>query len=295
MTAPRSLGIKLMKIKEIKALLKKLGTFIRRLFCVPKCASCGKRLPVFIDADSLNHGIPCFCKPCLSSFCREKTAMCHNCGRIASECVCIPRGCNLMQETVPSLFFYHPDTNGVTSKVIFTLKHKKHADLYEFITEELSEKILILLKESDISPSSCIFTHIPRSHENLKRNGFDQSLRLSRLICKKLGGAAALSLISRGGGKEQKKLSNRQRKENANKSFFINPSIYKVRGAKSGKNPIGGKTVVLIDDVMTSGASASRCLKLLRSAGASTVLFVSVARCEVKKIKRKMCARTVTD
>ena len=199
-----------------------------------------------------------------------------------------------MQETVPSLFFYRPDTNGVTSKVIFTLKHKRHTDLYAFITEELSEKILTLLKESDISPSSCIFTHIPRSHENLKKNGFDQSLILSRLICKKLGGAAALSLISRGGGKEQKKLSSRQRKANAKKSFFIDPSIYKVRGAKSGKGPIDGKTVVLIDDVMTSGASAARCVKLLRSARASTVLFVSAARCEVKKAKEKKSERTVT-
>ncbi len=106
------------------------------------------------------------------------------------------------------------------------------------------------------------------------------------MICKSLGGAGSRALISRDGGKEQKRLSPNERKKNANRAFFILPSV---REARSGdeEHSIRGKNIVLIDDVMTSGASAARCVKLLRDAGAENVIFASVARCEKKSSKSR--------
>ncbi len=268
---------------KISSTIKSFGTFLRRLFCVPKCASCGKRLSIFAESDTRNRGIPCFCEPCLSSWCREKAEMCHNCGNTAAKCTCIPRGCKLSQTTVPSLFFYHPSSEGAASKAIFTLKHKKHTDLFLFLSKELSCEILNKLNELNISPSSCIFTHVPRSRASIRKNGFDQSLILSRSICNIIGGEKALPLIMRDGGREQKKLSTRERKKNAERSFDINSTLFVSKDGVSNKKPLSGKTVVLVDDVITSGASASKCVRLLRGAGAENVIFASVARCELKK------------
>ncbi len=45
-----------------------------------------------------------------------------------------------------------------------------------------------------------------------------------------------------------------------------------------GKDPLKGERVVLIDDIMTTGATASACAKVLQQNGASSVTVWTVAR-----------------
>ena len=45
-----------------------------------------------------------------------------------------------------------------------------------------------------------------------------------------------------------------------------------------GAEGFQGKTVLLIDDVVTSGATLSECAKTLRTAGAKSVLCATLAR-----------------
>jgi len=44
------------------------------------------------------------------------------------------------------------------------------------------------------------------------------------------------------------------------------------------KEKVAGKTVILIDDVLTTGSTADACAKVLKSAGADRVELVSWAR-----------------
>ncbi len=277
----RSLSHTMRSMITIRASAKKLLTLIRRTVCVPKCISCGKRLPVFTDNTSLSHGIPCLCEKCLRAWSIERSAMCHSCGKTASLCTCIPKGCKLIQPTVPSLIFYHPEHGNVSSHVIFTVKHKKHRDMFAFAAAELSAEILKFLSSMKILPSSCIITYIPRSRSSLRENGFDQGIYLSGALSSSLGDIDVVPLLKRDGGREQKKLATKERRKNASASFFIDPSLY-TRGM-TDIGPLKGKNIILIDDVMTSGASASRCAELLKSAGAENVIFAAVARCELKK------------
>ena len=53
-----------------------------------------------------------------------------------------------------------------------------------------------------------------------------------------------------------------------------------VRGAFSVKRPvsISGKSILLLDDVMTTGSTMDECAKELKKAGATAVIALTIAR-----------------
>lgn len=215
--------------------------------------------------------------------------MCHNCSGVASVCTCMPRKKTFTQPYIPSLFFYHPDTSRAESKVIYTLKHKNYLDLFDFISIELCSKLDVLLDELEISIRDCILTYIPRTRRALIKNGFDQGRVLCQRISKRLGVAYA-PLLMRQGGVEQKKLSGRDRKKNADGTIFANTELKGVKGfsdAKNMKNLLDKRTVIVVEDVITTGATVERAIKCLKNAGAGTVLVCAVARSEISTDSKK--------
>ncbi len=64
----------------------------------------------------------------------------------------------------------------------------------------------------------------------------------------------------------QASLNQKARKKNINNSFLVNK-----------KYNIEGKKILLIDDVITTGSTISECAKILKKAGASEVLVISIA------------------
>ena len=56
-----------------------------------------------------------------------------------------------------------------------------------------------------------------------------------------------------------------ERQENVKNAFKVN------------KNCIYGKNILLIDDVITTGATISECAKTLKENGANTVNFITIA------------------
>jgi ComF family protein len=67
----------------------------------------------------------------------------------------------------------------------------------------------------------------------------------------------------------QKGLNRRNRQKNVRMAFTVTPSV---------KARIKGKHLILIDDVMTSGATVNECAKLLKHAGAAKITVLTVAR-----------------
>ncbi len=265
-------------------------TILRRLFYVPKCASCGQRINPIVKRTEFNHGLPCFCDRCLPLFHRSTSEMCHNCGKIAGDCTCMPLKNTFTQPTIPSLFFYHPDSKSIPAKAIYTLKRKKYTDLCDFLCEELSVKVEKLLDELELRADDCIFTYIPRTNKALRKHGFDQSELLAKRLCSKVGGACAIPLLTRKRGKAQKKLSKGKRAQNVNSSIFTNNSMRGIdKKLRKGSlcELLSGKTVILIDDIITTGASFQRGIVLLKGEGAKNVIIACIARCEIKKKIRK--------
>ena len=259
---------------------------LRRLFFVPVCAGCKTRLDPIVKKTELNHGLPCFCDKCLPKFYKTTAQMCHTCGKVAGECTCMPLKNTFTQPTIPSLFFYHPDDKGLASRAIYTFKRKRYVDLCEFFAAELAPKLEEMLSLLEIEPSECIFTYIPRTNKALCKHGFDQGELLAKSLCKSVGGYCTMPLLKRISGKEQKKLSHKEREKNASASIFANESRSAFFGrANSLDELFCGKAVVLVDDVITTGASLKRGISELKRVGAKTVLVATIARCEIKKKK----------
>lgn len=69
--------------------------------------------------------------------------------------------------------------------------------------------------------------------------------------------------------KTQTKLDKEERQKNLSNAFSVNP--------KNGEY-IRGKGLILVDDVVTTGATTDLCTQVLLSAGARTVRIISLAR-----------------
>jgi ComF family protein len=124
-------------------------------------------------------------------------------------------------------------------------------------------------------PDSAIVVPVPLHPSRRRRRGFNQAELLARGLVRRLGKeerrqglrlvAGALRRIR--ATVPQVGLSVSARRENVSGVFSV-----------GRPEQVRNRTVVLIDDVMTTGATLSACAAALKQAGASRVLALSLAR-----------------
>ena len=109
---------------------------------------------------------------------------------------------------------------------------------------------------------------VPLFPARLKKRGYNQSKLLARAFCQKTGLTLdTQSLVRVRDTGSQTKLGRPERVKNMSGAFAV-------------KNPaaVKGKTVLLIDDVATTGSTLEACAQALRMAGAKRVLAFTFAR-----------------
>ena len=118
-----------------------------------------------------------------------------------------------------------------------------------------------------------LITWAPISFRRNLERGYDQDKLICKVVARELGLQAVSVLKKRRHTQAQSGLSDAsQRKAN-------------VLGAYQVRNPqlIAGKRILLIDDIVTTGATASECARTLLAAGAKEVIFAAVAASEKYK------------
>lgn len=260
--------------------------FISRLLFVPRCVSCGTRLSPIARDDNLSYGLVCFCPECMPKWQIAKRDMCHTCYLPAGECTCTNINRKIKQPFIPSLFFYHQNRSLVQNQALFTAKCRHFPELFAFLAKELAPSVDRLLAERKLDKSDCVLTWIPRGQKALKKYGHDQARLISLELSSEIG-IPVLPLLSRKGGKEQKKLDGRERAKNSAQSIFLNNKLkgvdrkYRANDAQI-KDFVEGKTVIVFDDIITTGSSMRRAILLLEPLKPRAVLCACVARCEIK-------------
>ena len=107
---------------------------------------------------------------------------------------------------------------------------------------------------------------MPLHPARLRERGFNQAIELARPLGRHLGVPVALDLARRvRGGQPQSSLEKSRRHAN-------------VRGAFALKAPLAAGRVAIVDDVLTTGASAGELARTLKRAGAERVEVWVVAR-----------------
>jgi ComF family protein len=101
-----------------------------------------------------------------------------------------------------------------------------------------------------------VVTWVPGRRRDSRRRGFDHAELLARGVARRLGLRATALLRATGARPDQTALSARDRRINLRGAFVARPC---------------SRRVVLVDDLVTTGATASSCAAALRRAGAPAV------------------------
>ncbi|MFH1232283.1 MAG: ComF family protein [Patescibacteria group bacterium] len=156
----------------------------------------------------------------------------------------------------------------IISKLIKSFK-------YYFIRELQQElgKILILFlnelfdkKEQKINFQECLIIPVPLSVYRKRWRGFNQAEILACLVAKNFNLELSIDkLIRTKHTKPQVKLNKKQRENNIKGCFDW------------CSNNLEGRQIILVDDVVTTGATLNECAKVLKLHGASKVWGLVVA------------------
>jgi len=233
---------------------------LRRVFGTvypAKCVCCGELLA---EED------PVFCRNCYDSYENAKQEICSRCLNPRCRCTCpsFHLGKAGLRRLI-KLYRYQPSNGDLPeNRILFALKQQHLQSVFSFLARELAESIGEALTPKE--KQTAILVPCPRSGHAKRKNGYDHTSELCRALSRETGIPFSLSLKRVRGGKMQKRLTAEERRRNvANRFFFKKP------------DEIAGKTVVLVDDVTTSGATLLECRKMVLSAGAARVVPCVVA------------------
>lgn len=243
-----------------------MRSFIRRLTAFifpPLCRMCNERQRVF--SPTLPRVL---CPDCMERWQQEKEQCCSVCGKVHASCRCMPHaleqsGC----DTLVHLTYYVSHHKTATSALVLRCKDHNDRELFGFLAQELYPALQPILQ--DACDEQIVVSFVPRRRAAVQAKGHDHAKELAAMLAKKGNYPFAVLLRRKKNAQQQKQLTAAERERNAAQSFEVEP------GADAK-----GKTVLLVDDICTTGSSLSSCTALLLGAGAKRVLCAVIAKTE---------------
>ena len=219
---------------------------------VPKCVCCGERL---------NYGEKAFCHKCSAEFSDLKTRNCAKCARVLSKCDCVTPylKAHFIRRVIKCYRYINRQNVNAGNSLIYSLKRDNRADVLEVCAKELEAAI----RNSVSNPGRYIFTNVPRRKAAIVEHGIDHSELLARELAGRFG-AEYISLLKSNAKKAQKSLEHSDRLKNAD--FDIIKDI-----------DLTGREVIIVDDIITTGASMSSAATLIRSLGCKSITAAALA------------------
>ena len=145
------------------------------------------------------------------------------------------------------------------------LRYKFHgASAYS----ETYGKLLAPCIRENFSGCYDLISWVPLSRKRLKERGYDQAMLLAMAAARELGDSAVGTLVKVRNVEKQSVMGSEE-KRRAN-----------ISGAYRAADPemVSGKRILLIDDIVTTGATLSECARTLREAGAAEIICAALAR-----------------
>ena len=219
---------------------------------VPKCVCCKNRL---------NYGEKALCLKCSAVFEEFKSRNCSRCSRLLHKCDCSNDFLSSHYVGRVIKCFRYLDREQATpgNSLIYSLKRENRSDVLDRCAEELTEAI----RSSVENPEGYLLTNVPRRKSAIIEHGIDHSALLAKAVVMRLG-AKYMPLLKSNAKKPQKSLERTERMKNAD--FHIIRDI-----------DLTGQQVIVVDDIITSGASVSGAASLIRSLGARKITAACLA------------------
>ena len=227
--------------------LRRIIFWTKEFFFPQVCAICGGSL---IGAQETRYGL---CEQCRSFFVLTHDKNCDSCGKpLISEkdfCLVCRNGAEKNYDRLWALFPY----TGKYRKLLTAYKFEKRLGLAGFLAEKVSEMIAAnpVLREAVIVP-------VPPRPGKIKDTGWDQVDCLVKRLEKMEQGRIQISrCLKRRKSKVQKRLGRADRVKNLHGRILPHGTI--------------PETVLVIDDVITTGTTMEVCSAALKAGGAGKV------------------------
>lgn len=232
---------------------------VKRMLITRKCLLCGEPI-------SYEEKEP-FCKECVEHWQKFIDAKCHRCGYKINECSCLPSKIRAISGYGAAYcVFYDAKSSFQANSLLFNLKRDYDKNVINFCRDKISKNFLMLSSRHSIDYKNFTVTYVTRRDKGKRKYGFDHSRELAKALAKKLGLKCEQTIVNIG-ETEQKTLTKVQRQENAEKSYLL-----------YNKANVKGKSYILVDDIITSGATMKSCADILKSNGANVIIPVAFAK-----------------
>ncbi len=222
--------------------------FIINAFFPKRCELCGKVINPHYD----------LCPECESGDFYIKNEICALCGVEKEYCVCKKR--KNSYSMICSPFYYEGGAKTAVLKLKFGENRQYAKSLAKYMAACVNERY----QGIDIDE----IAFVPMTKRQIKERSFNQSELLADEVGKLINKPVRKYLCKVFETKQQHTL-----KESLRKGNVLGAYDTKVKDAVSPQ----GKTVLLCDDIMTTGATLNECAKMLRLAGAKDVVCVAAA------------------
>ena len=173
-------------------------------------------------------------------------------------------GISLLIARVP----YRAGGHSIPDRVLFSLKEERRRQVVDFLASELLPSINIALREREISREDALLTALPRRGSAIRKHGFDQAVALCRALSALSGLPYEPIIRRRRFTAEEKTLRRSERERNSRRAFYT----------RAEPDALKGRTVLLVDDLVTTGSGLSVGAELLYALGADEVIAVVIGR-----------------
>lgn len=192
---------------------------------------------------------------------KEEMPICTKCRKTIDICTDIKRmrkGNSIIECYSASYYCF------ATKKLILKLKYQNDFSAADI----LAQLMLQTIERENLKFDAVVF--VPSSRSSLRKRGFNQSKALSVKICRKYGVPLLNCLYKSRSTKDQIGLGSYLRWYNLEGSISVRNDI-----------KIQDKEILLIDDVLTTGATAYYCSEALINKGVKKVIVLTAARSTV--------------
>ncbi len=177
---------------------------------------------------------------------------CFNCGRAKADCDCKQKKNEYKRAVAP----YYYEGSVVTA--VYNFKMRK----MEFLGESHAEFMSACIKENYDDIAFDFVTFVPFRYFHKIMRGFNQAEVLARFVAKNLDLEVKPVLYKKRYTGVQHKKSATKRKADLFGAFDVREDF---------ADAVEGKTILLIDDIKTTGATLNECAKILKLYGAKEV------------------------
>lgn len=213
------------------------------------------------------------CAQCRKTLPWNNGAMCPFCGRKTGEPgACIDCKERPLEVSKARSVFSH---EGEPMRLV--LRFKRGAKyLYRTIAGEM-----LPLAEREFGDADAL-VYVPMTEKSERKRGYNQARLLARELAERLGKPCLDVVVKQKDTEQQKTLTRSERQTNLKGCFHV-----------TDRAAVKGKRILIIDDILTTGATSDEISEILKRAGARDTYLLTITSVQKKDPFGKNCTKIV--